>query len=61
MPLGAAGEEFGEDRLGEIATRHRALPAKEMLAAMLKEIEAFNAGVYEDDATLIVAALWPKA
>jgi sigma-B regulation protein RsbU (phosphoserine phosphatase) len=53
----AAGDEFGEDRLGELASRHRALPAEEMLAAMLKEIEAFNGGVYEDDATLIVAAL----
>jgi len=52
-----AGEEFGEDRLADTASRHRALPAEEMLAAMLKEIEAFNAGVYEDDATLIVAAL----
>ncbi len=36
---------------------HRALGADDMLAAMLKDIEAFNAGVYEDDATLIVAAL----
>ena len=53
----AAGDEFGEDRLGELAARHRALPADEMLAAMLKEIETFNGGVYEDDATLIVAAL----
>ena len=53
----SAGEEFGEDRLAETASRHRTLPADEMLAAMLKEIEAFNAGVYEDDATLIVAAL----
>jgi sigma-B regulation protein RsbU (phosphoserine phosphatase) len=51
------GEEFGEERLADTASRHRALPAEEMLAAMLKEIEAFNAGVYEDDATLIVAAL----
>ena len=52
-----AGDEFGEDRLAETAARHRGLPAEEMLAAMLRDIEAFNAGVYEDDATLIVAAL----
>jgi phosphoserine phosphatase RsbU/P len=51
------GEEFGEERLAETASRHRALPAEEMLAAMLTEVETFNAGVYEDDATLIVAAL----
>jgi sigma-B regulation protein RsbU (phosphoserine phosphatase) len=52
-----AGEEFGEERLSDTASRHRALPAEDMLAAMLREIETFNAGVYEDDATLIVAAL----
>jgi hypothetical protein len=28
-----------------------------MLAEVLREVEAFNRGVYEDDATLIVAAL----
>ena len=52
----AAGDEFGEDRLADSATRHRALPAEEMLAAMLRDVEAFNDGKYEDDATLIVAA-----
>ena len=52
-----AGDEFGEERLIESAARHRALPADDMLAAMLRDVEAFNAGVYEDDATLIVAAL----
>jgi len=52
-----AGDEFGEERLIESATRHRGLSADDMLAAMLRDVEAFNAGVYEDDATLIVAAL----
>jgi sigma-B regulation protein RsbU (phosphoserine phosphatase) len=52
-----AGDEFGEDALAASALRHRALGADEMLAAMLKDVEGFNAGVYEDDATLIVAAL----
>ena len=52
-----AGDEFGEDRLAESASRHRSLPAEEMLAAMLRDIESFNGGVYEDDATLIVAAV----
>lgn len=52
-----AGDEFAEERLLESAARHRALSADDMLAAMLREVEAFNAGVYEDDATLIVAAL----
>lgn len=51
------GDEFGEERLAEVASRHRALKADDMLAAMLREIEGFNRGAYEDDATLIVAAL----
>src|SRR5262249_14461448 len=53
----AAGDEFGEERLAESAVAHRALAADEMLAAMLRDVEAFNGGAYEDDATLIVAAL----
>ena len=52
-----AGDEFGEEGLAASALLHRALGADDMLAAMLKDIEAFNGGVYEDDATLIVAAL----
>jgi serine phosphatase RsbU (regulator of sigma subunit) len=52
-----AGDEFGEDRLSESAARHRALPAEEMLAGIMADVEGFNAGAYEDDATLIVAAL----
>jgi phosphoserine phosphatase RsbU/P len=53
----AAGEEFGDAGLSASASRHRALGADDMLAAMLRDIEAFNGGAYEDDATLIVAAL----
>jgi sigma-B regulation protein RsbU (phosphoserine phosphatase) len=53
----AAGEEFGDAGVSASASRHRALGADDMLAAMLRDIEAFNGGAYEDDATLIVAAL----
>ena len=53
----AAGEEYGEERLAAAAARHRALDAEAMLAAVLADVEAFNAGRYEDDATLIVATL----
>jgi sigma-B regulation protein RsbU (phosphoserine phosphatase) len=53
----AAGEEFTDDGVAELAGRHRALDAEAMLAAMLTDIERFNGGKYEDDATLIVAAL----
>jgi sigma-B regulation protein RsbU (phosphoserine phosphatase) len=52
-----AGDEFGEDQLSEVAVRHRSLPAEAMLAAILHDVERFNAGAYEDDATLIVGAL----
>jgi sigma-B regulation protein RsbU (phosphoserine phosphatase) len=52
-----AGDEFGEERIAASALEHRALGADDMLAAMLRDVEAFNSGVYEDDATLIVAAL----
>jgi sigma-B regulation protein RsbU (phosphoserine phosphatase) len=51
------GDEYGEDRLAASALAHRALGAEAMLAAMLSDVEAFNGGVYEDDATLIVAAV----
>jgi sigma-B regulation protein RsbU (phosphoserine phosphatase) len=54
-----AGDEFGEDQLSEVAVRHRSLPAEAMLAAILHDVERFNAGAYEDDATLIVGALSP--
>ena len=51
------GEEYGEDRLADSAHRLRTRPAQEMLAAMLDDVATFNGGTYEDDATLIVAAL----
>src|SRR3954470_19766164 len=51
------GEEYGEDRLAAAVHRHRAHDADAMLAAVLQEVESFNGGTYEDDATLIVAAL----
>ena len=53
----AAGDEYGEERLVDAARRFRTLPAQEMLASLLEEIIAFNNGTYEDDATLIIAAL----
>jgi len=53
----AEGDELGEEGLAASASAHRALGADAMLAAMLRDVEAFNGGTYEDDATLIVAAL----
>jgi sigma-B regulation protein RsbU (phosphoserine phosphatase) len=53
----AAGDEYGEERLVDAARRFRTLPAQDMLASLLEEIVAFNNATYEDDATLIIAAL----
>jgi sigma-B regulation protein RsbU (phosphoserine phosphatase) len=52
-----AGDEFGEDRLAASAVAHRVLSAEPMLETILADVESFNGGAYEDDATLIVAAL----
>jgi len=53
----AAGDEYGEERLADAAAAHRTLPAPDMLSAILEDLRQFNAGIYEDDATLIIAAL----
>ena len=53
----AAGDEYGEERLVDAARRFRTLLAQDMLASLLEEIVAFNNSTYEDDATLIIAAL----
>jgi len=53
----SAGDELTDDGVAETARRYRALDADAMLASMLVDIERFNGGKYEDDATLIVAAM----
>jgi sigma-B regulation protein RsbU (phosphoserine phosphatase) len=53
----SSGEEYTEERLADAALRHRALPAQELLTAVLSEVTAFNGNAFDDDATLIVAAL----
>jgi serine phosphatase RsbU (regulator of sigma subunit) len=50
-----AGEEFGEQRLGELLRKHRELTAQAMLTAVLEEVQRFSAGKQQDDITLIVA------
>jgi serine phosphatase RsbU (regulator of sigma subunit)/predicted enzyme related to lactoylglutathione lyase len=49
-----AGEEFGEQRLGELLRKHREQTAQAMLAAILEEVQRFSAGKQQDDITLIV-------
>jgi serine phosphatase RsbU (regulator of sigma subunit)/pSer/pThr/pTyr-binding forkhead associated (FHA) protein len=50
-----ADEEFGEQRLAELAARHRALDAPQLQEVILQELEGFASGVKAgDDRTLIV-------
>jgi serine phosphatase RsbU (regulator of sigma subunit) len=50
-----AGEEFGELRLTEALRRHRELPPRDLLAAIVEDVRAFSPGEQQDDITLIVA------
>jgi serine phosphatase RsbU (regulator of sigma subunit) len=50
-----AGDEFGDERLAELARRHRDLGAAQLEAVVLREIEAFGGGQKAtDDRTLVV-------
>ncbi|HMH06445.1 MAG TPA: PP2C family protein-serine/threonine phosphatase, partial [Terriglobales bacterium] len=51
----ASGEEFGEQRLTEALRRHRELPSRDLLAAIVDEVRQFSPDEQYDDITLIVA------
>ncbi len=51
----AAQEEFGEERLIEALRRHRELPTRDMLSAILAEVQGFSAREQHDDLTLMIA------
>jgi serine phosphatase RsbU (regulator of sigma subunit) len=51
----AAGEEFGEERLSAALRRHRGLCSRDLLAAIVNEVQRFGPGEQYDDITLIVA------
>jgi sigma-B regulation protein RsbU (phosphoserine phosphatase) len=53
----AAGEEFGEQRIVNAALDGRALSAEDLKAHIAGEVDAFTGGVFDDDATIIIAAL----
>ena len=53
----ASGEEFGEGRLADAAVACRGETADEMNARLTAAIHDFTGGVFDDDATIIVAAL----
>ena len=48
------GDEYGEDRLAEIARHVRTASAETIKEAVLADVNAFTTGRFEDDATLIV-------
>lgn len=51
-----AGEEYGEERVVTVATKHRRLSAPELNHLMLEEVGDFCKGQFHDDATLVVVA-----
>ncbi len=54
----AAGEEYGEEPPRRLRPGVIALPTPTRCSPqVLRDVESFNGGTYEDDATLIVAAL----
>jgi serine phosphatase RsbU (regulator of sigma subunit) len=55
------GEEFGEQRLTEALQRHRELPSRDLLAAIVDEVRKFSPAEQYDDMTLIVAKCVARA
>jgi sigma-B regulation protein RsbU (phosphoserine phosphatase) len=53
-----AGEEFGEARLLRLLEDHRALSANELQAKILTVVAEFSGGRWQDDATLVVLAVF---
>jgi len=51
----SAGEEFGEQRLVEALRRHPELSPRDLLAAVVKEVQQFSRAEQHDDITLIIA------
>ena len=50
-----SGEEFGEARLADALRRHRSLPARDLAASIVNEVQAYAVGEQFDDITLILA------
>lgn len=51
------GAEYGDGRLGQVASANRALPPQQMLDALFADVSDHAAGHFQDDATLIVVAI----
>ncbi len=53
----AAGQDYGEARLAQVAAANSGKAPQELLDAIFADVSQFSAGVFTDDATLIVAAI----
>jgi sigma-B regulation protein RsbU (phosphoserine phosphatase) len=53
----AAGEDYGEHRLSRVAAAHSTGTPQQVLDAIFADVSSFAAGRFDDDATLIVAAI----
>jgi len=53
----ASGEDYGEHRLSRVAAAHSTGTPQQILDAIFADVSSFAAGRFEDDATLIVAAI----
>ena len=51
------GREFGDDRLVNLVVAHRHRSASDILDAIFRDVSAFTADVFSDDATLISIAV----
>lgn len=50
-----AGEEFGEQRLTDALRRHHELSSRDLLSAIVNEVQQFSPNEQHDDITLIIA------
>jgi sigma-B regulation protein RsbU (phosphoserine phosphatase) len=50
-----AGEEFGEQRLIDLLRLHRELPSRDLISAIVNEVQQFSPDEQYDDITLIIA------
>ncbi len=50
----AAGEEFGETRLLDLAREHGASTVEALREVVMREVAAFTGGEFQDDATLMI-------
>jgi sigma-B regulation protein RsbU (phosphoserine phosphatase) len=50
-------DEFGEERFVALVQAHRALPARDLVARIVEEVQAFSHDLHADDATVVALAV----